>query len=86
MVEAMSRGLMCAGANTAAIPELIDSKYVTRRRSVDDFVNIIKNITKEDLIQHAKINFAEAKNYQDEVISKRRNEFFDKIIKDCELA
>jgi glycosyltransferase involved in cell wall biosynthesis len=86
MVEAMSRGLMCAGANTAAIPELIDSKYVTRRRSVDDFVNIIKNITKEDLIQQAKINFAEAKNYQDEVISKRRNEFFDKIIKDCELA
>jgi len=82
VVEAMSRGIMCVGANTAAIPELIDAKYVIRRKSVDDIVNILNNTSKEELICQAKRNFTEAKHYQDEVLSERRNKFFQKIIED----
>lgn len=82
MVEAMSRGLLCIGAKTAAIPELIQPQYVTHRKSYSDIVSLLKTISKENLKEQAVINFAEAKKYQEEVINKRRNDFFDKIISD----
>lgn len=80
MVEAMSRGLLCIGANTAAIPELVQPKYVTRRKSHEDIIRLLDSLTKEELIEQAKINFEEAKKYQEEVINARRNELFDNII------
>ena len=79
MVEAMSRGLMCVGANTAAIPELIPPKYVTRRKSSEDIARILEHVTKNELIEQAKANVEEAKKYQENVTGKRRNEFFDKV-------
>lgn len=82
MVEAMSRGLMCIGANTAAIPELIEQQFVTRRKSSDDIVKILENVTKGQLKEQAKINFNEARNYEEEKLNTRRKEFFDKIIND----
>lgn len=82
MVEAMSRGLMCVGANTAAIPELIEKQFVTRRKSSDDIVKILENVTKGQLKEQAKINFNEARNYEEERLNARRNGFFDKIIND----
>ena len=85
MVEAMSRGLMCAGANTAAIPELIEQQFVTRRKSSADIVRILESVTKEQLLEQAKRNFAEASNYEEEKLNARRKEFFDKIINDIKL-
>ena len=82
MVEAMSRGLMCIGASTAAIPELIEQQFVTRRKSSDDIVKILENVTKEQLMEQAKRNFDEARNYEEEKLNVRRKEFFDKIIND----
>ncbi|MBO4805957.1 MAG: glycosyltransferase family 4 protein [Paludibacteraceae bacterium] len=82
MVEAMSRGLMCVGANTAAIPELIESKYVVRRKSYEDIANILLSVTRDEMKEQANINFQEAKKYKEEVINARRLEFFDKIIDD----
>lgn len=82
LVEAMSRGLMCIGANTAAIPELIEQQFVTRRKSSDDIVRILDAVTKEQLAEQAKRNFNEAKNYEEEKLNARRREFFDKIIND----
>lgn len=84
MVEAMSRGLLCIGANTAAIPELIQPKYVTRRKSHKDIIQLLDSLSKEELIEQAKINFEEAKKYQEEIINARRNEFFDNIKNDIE--
>lgn len=82
MVEAMSRGLLCIGANTAAIPELIQPRYVTHRKSYSDIASLLENVTKEEMIEQGKINFAEAKKYQDSVINERRNAFFDKVKND----
>ena len=73
---------MCIGANTAAIPELIEPQFVTRRKSVDDIARILEDVTKELLIEQAKRNFNEAKNYEEEKLNARRREFFDQIIND----
>lgn len=85
MVEAMSRGLMCAGADTAAIPELIQSKYVLHRKSIGDIVRLLEcGVTKQILIDQANVNFMEAKKYQEVVVDARRNDFFDCIKRDIE--
>ena len=82
VVEAMSRGLMCIGADTAAIPELIEPQFVTRRKSHTDIVRLLASVTKEQLITQAHRNFEEAHNYEDMVLDKRRNDFFDKVKND----
>ena len=82
MVEAMSRGLLCIGARTAAIPELIQPEYLTRRKSHSDIISLIETVTKEDMQNQALVNFKEAGKYQEELIRSRRNQFFDDVIKD----
>lgn len=84
VVEAMSRGLLCICANTAAMPELVDSEYVVRRKSVDDIVDVLQNISQEKLIEQAKRNFSEAKKYCEFRLNEKRNAFFDSVRKDCE--
>ena len=82
MVEAMSRGLMCIGADTAAIPELIEPQFVTRRRSATDIARLLASVTTEQLITQAHRNFKEAHHYEDTVLDQRRNDFFDKVKND----
>ena len=72
VVEAMSRGLLCICANTAAMPEMVEPKYIVKRKSVDDIVEVLKKITVDELKSQAKRNFEEAKKYEDEVLKKKR--------------
>lgn len=81
VVEAMSRGLTCICANTAAMPEMVEPKYVVARKSVDDIVYVLKNMTIEKMIGQAKRNFEEAKKYQNEILDLKRNAFFDVVKK-----
>ena len=84
MVEAMSRGLMCIGANTAAIPELIEPQFVTRRKSSDDIAQLLSSVNREQLIEQARRNFKEAYSYEEATLDVRRNNFFDKIVNDIQ--
>lgn len=80
VVEAMSRALPCIGSNTAAIPELIDNKFIVKRKSVDEIVNrILKFRDKKILLEQAKLNFEEAKKYECQILDERRNEFYRSI-------
>lgn len=81
VIEAMSRGCLCMGARTAGIPELLDKEYVFRRGNVGDIVSILQNITPDDFDKQAIRNFEEAKNYDSELLNKRRNEFLDSFFK-----
>ena len=86
VVEAMSLGLTCICANTAAMPEMVESDYVVQRKSVDDIVDVLKNMTIEKMIDQAKRNFEEAKKYEESVLEKKRNEFFDLVKKDFNMV
>lgn len=81
VVEAMSRGLLCVCADAGAMPEMVEPKYVVKRKSVDDIVNILANISINQLIEQAQRNFREAKKYQECVLEAKRNMFFEKIKK-----
>ena len=85
VVEAMSRGLLCICANTAAMPEMVESRYVVQRKSVDDIVDVLKNLDVEEMIGQAKRNFEETKMYEESVLNKKRNDFFEKVKENFEM-
>ena len=88
MIEALSRGCACIGANTAGIPELIPHKWVVKRKSSKDIVKRIYEYAKstpEDKKNIATVNFEKSKEYLDDILTTRRNAYYKKIKNDMRL-
>jgi glycosyltransferase involved in cell wall biosynthesis len=82
LIEAMSRGLLCLGAATGGIPELLEDRYVFRKRASGGIARILAGITEDDLCAQATRNFEEAKKYQLELIEQRRDIMFARAIEE----
>ncbi|MEH7019911.1 glycosyltransferase [Priestia megaterium] len=82
LIEAMSRGCPAIGAKSGGIPELLDKEYVfsNKKTNIDEICNIIRNYNKEKMIKQSKRNFMEAKQYNKELIQKRRKSLFKTAI------
>ncbi|MFD1607120.1 glycosyltransferase [Oceanobacillus luteolus] len=82
LVEAMSRGLLSIGTNVGGIPELIDHKYIigSNKNNNMEIYEILKGIGKKELIQQAKRNHTQSKEYSKELIESRRQAFFKRFI------
>lgn len=76
VVEAMSRGLPALGARTGGIPELLGEKYIFEKKSVDGMVKLLPEITHEEMTEMAKKNFEHAKQFQKELLKKKRFVFY----------
>ena len=80
VIEAMSRGCPCIGANTAGIPELIDRTCIFKKHSSRDIVRVFNEIVSSDqLFILAEKNFKNAENYLSESLDKKRQRFFSMI-------
>lgn len=79
LVEAMSRACPCIASNVGGNPELIDKKYIFRKKNVKNLMNKIKNMSSEEMKEQAKINFNKAKKYDKEKLEKKRNKFYEEI-------
>lgn len=85
VIEAMSRGCPCIGARTAGIPELIQPECVFNRKSPAAIADIIVDILdKGKLIEYAKQNFINSKNFLNDVLNQRREEYFAYVLEDLE--
>ncbi len=83
VIEAMSRGCPCVGSKTAGTPELLDNKYIFKRKSAKDIERAILSILdKRELENMATRNFKEAKKYVNFVLDARRKQFFENILID----
>ena len=80
VVEAMNRGCPCLGSDAGGIPELLESRYIFRRGSVDEICRKIRTILSDDLSSIAVRNFRESSKYLNVIIEKRRSDFIDNII------
>lgn len=81
LIEAMSRGLPAFGADTAGIPELLKKKYIfsNNRNNINEIISILKQFNDNKLIETSIENHNEAKKYQIDLITKKRNAFFEKF-------
>lgn len=77
VVEAMSRGLPALGARTGGIPELLGEKYIFERKGVDDISRLLAEISREEMKTMAEKNFEHAKEFQKELLEKKRYDFYE---------
>lgn len=76
VIEAMSCGVPCLGSNIAGIPELLDSSMLFERKDVKKMVQLLKSLNLEQLRKEAQRNYEKAKEYDADVLKKRRQEFY----------
>lgn len=81
VVEAMSMACPIIVSNAGGNPELANEKYVFKKGNRKQLYNILKNITQEDLEKEANRSFELAKEYEKELLDKKRNEFYNEFIK-----
>ena len=86
VVEAMSRALPCLGTNIGGIPELIPSEMLFKKKSVNQICSIIEGLTKNSLKKYATISFNRAKEFEQEKLKKKRDEFFNVFLRENNIT
>lgn len=81
LIEAMSRGCPSIASTAGGIPELLDKNLTFNSGDENKFYEILeKNIFSiEWRIKQAKKNFEKSKEYQKNILDKRRFDFFEKV-------
>lgn len=81
LIEAMSRGCPSIASSAGGIPELLDKDLIFSPGNENKFYEILeKNIFSiEWRIKQAKKNFEKSKEYQKDILDKRRFDFFEKV-------
>ena len=82
LVEAMSRGCPAIGVKTGGIPELLDKKFVAKKKDykqVAELIDILLTDT-DKMKQQAIRNFRKAGEFQMKILYEKRKNFYKKII------
>ena len=74
----MSVACPCIASDAGGNGELIDSKYIFKKKDYLELINVIKNIDNDMLVKQAIINFNKAKEYNSIILNNKRNEFYKK--------
>lgn len=80
VIEAMSRGCPVIGTKVAGIPELIQKENLFKKGSDKAIVEAFAHLMKEDLASIATDNFNKAKEYTNDILTARREQFYDKFM------
>jgi glycosyltransferase involved in cell wall biosynthesis len=87
MIEAMARGLPCIGSRVGGIPELLADEDLVAAGSVDELASKIQEMagTPERLYEAATRNFQTVKEYREDALAKKREEFYChvRILTEC---
>lgn len=79
LVEAMSRACPAIGSSAGGIPELLDESYIFKKKKVNRLSKILKNVKIDELKEQAIRNYEKVKDFDNEILNKKRKEFYKKI-------
>ena len=77
VVEAMSRACPCIGSNAGGMSELFGSNFIFPKGSVKEICRLLKMMNKEIMLEEAKRSFNKAKEYDKELLDRKRNKFYN---------
>lgn len=81
MIEAMSCGLPCAGAQTGGIPELISPEFIFTAGNIEQMVKVIATLSESTMQKRqARKNFERAQDYSRDILDKQRANFYEQFI------
>lgn len=76
LVEAMSRACPCIGSTTGGIPELLHETALFQRGDIDALTQKVREFYSYDWEKHATLNFNRAKDFQESILSDKRERIF----------
>lgn len=79
LIEAMSRACPAVGSSTGGIPELLDENFIFKKKKVNRLSKILDNVKIDELKNQAIRNYEKAKEFDNEILDKKRKEFYKKI-------
>lgn len=80
VIEAMSRGCPIIGTDIAGIPELINRNCLFKKGNSKQIMEALLRLLEMDLEKIARENFENAKNYEKDILQKKREVFYDKFL------
>ena len=83
IIEAMSCACPVIASNAGGNSELINNSFIFKKKNVKQLVNRIEKMNSAKVMENEAINnFNNSKEYDIEILTKRREEFFKKFIKE----
>jgi len=76
LVEAMSRGCPALGSKTGGIPELLNKDFIFQKGAVDEICALLERLDKETMYEEAIRNFEKAKEFDRDLLERRRTAFY----------
>lgn len=82
VIEAMAVGLPCLSTAVNGIPELLEKEYLIGQQDIDGFADMTQKILTDEALymQISKRNIKKAHEYENSVLTARRNEFYGKLL------
>lgn len=80
IIEAQSRAVPVLASDIPACRELLNDDFLFRAKSVRSIVSKLKKLNKEMLLRGARYGFKNAEQYTADVLNKRRNDFYARIL------
>ncbi len=80
ILEAFSVACPVIGSSTGGIPELVDERFVFKRKNVRDLIVKIKDIVDGNLEDQALRNHSESAKYNQDILDERMLSFYSKAI------
>lgn len=81
IIEAMSRACPCIASNAGGNIELIDNKFIFKKKNLNDLKRKFKLLAEyENLNEQSKCNFKKSYEYLNSRLEKKRNEFYSNFL------
>lgn len=78
LMEAMSRACPCIGSTAGGIPELLEPSVIFSRGDISELTKTMVSFYESDWVKHSQYNHARAKEFQVDLLDKKRNTFYEK--------
>lgn len=75
LIEAMSVGCLCISSNAGGMPELLDSRFVFKKKNWKELFKIIESLQIKDFISQSKRNYDKSLDFSEEKLISKRNNF-----------
>ena len=87
LIEAMSRACPTIGTKVGGIPELLDPEMLINKKDEKQLREKIEKLitNSEKMEEMAKRNFYKSLEFQKEQLDNKRNEFYDKMLREIKL-
>ena len=80
ILEAMSEGCCVICTDVGGNFELIDNKYLFKKKDIHQLSEKLSNLSNEDILEQSAINYIKTLKYDQKLLDEKRKKFYNSFI------